>query len=156
MEENHRYSPPLAAVADEPSGLPAKPKRVLALQVVIAFASLLMAWGIAQTVYGELSDNPYSEFGPTWHWYVSHILAMLASVGLIFLLQWRSQFARWSCIAWAVSAMVVPVVAEWPLSDRDLREVAMVYVPLTLSLYFGTFSKKARAYFSHSPGTVRS
>jgi hypothetical protein len=156
MEENHRYSPPLAAVADEPSGLQAKPKRILALQVVIAFAALLMAWGIAQTVYGELSDNPYSAFGPTWHWYVSHILAMLASVGLIFLVQWRSQFARWSTVVWIVGCMVVPVVAEWPLSDRDLREIAMVYVPLALLLYFATFSMKARAYFSNSPGTARS
>jgi len=32
----------------------------------------------------------------------------------------------------------------------------MVYVPLALLLYFATFSMKARAYFSNSPGTARS
>jgi len=156
MEENHRYSPPLATVADDPSDLQAKPKRILVLQVVIAFISLLIAFGLVRTAYGDLTDDTHPSIRTPWDWYASRIAMMSANAGFIFLLQWRSQFARWSCIAWAVSAMVVPVVAEWPLSDRDLREIAMVYVPLALLLYFATFSMKARAYFSNSPGTARS
>jgi hypothetical protein len=156
MPGGNRYSPPKAAVTDGPVTLLSKPKGVLALQVLAGLLALLLAYGMSTNLLDDWRDNMHWVIASRWEWYARRFALMLASVGLIFLLQWRSQFARWSGVAWLAFVMLTPLLGVRPNFSMASAHVIKEYLItmaigqplLALVVYFAAFSRKARAYFS--------
>ena len=161
MQTDNRYSPPQASVAEGLTTQQAKPKGVLVLQILAVLFTLLFIAGLGSNLWqrferGEAVDW---EVAYRWAWYLKRIAMMFASAGLVFLLQWRSQFARWSGVAWLAFVMIALAVGPAPNfykgSAAQITEyftvMAIAQPLLGLILYFAAFSKKARAYFRSEP-----
>jgi len=168
MPENNPYTPPQAAVADDPSTGQTKPKGVLVLQIFAILVALLCVAILGRGVWSVIevrADALPSIVADNWTWYAKRVAMLLASVSLVFMLEKRSQLSRWSGIAWLGFIMITTVFGLDPpdFSTTPWAEIAgyflgmcLVESPMALLLYFAAYSKKARAYFSTNPEPARS
>jgi len=161
MQIGNRYSPPQAPVTDSLTDQQPKPKGVLVLQFLAGMLALLIAFGVVRSLPWFSEDDALARWYLAHFWpsFLRRIAMMIVSGALVFLLQWRSQFARWSGVAWLALVMITPLVAFRPNFStasayrvNEYLTVMGIALPLfALVMYFAAFSKKARAYFRPEP-----
>jgi len=160
MPQNNPYSPPVAAVADDPSAAQTKPKGILVLQIFAILVALFVVAILGRDIWSVLewrADQLPTIVADHWSWYAKRVAMLLASVSLVFLLQRRTRLGRWCGIAWLGFVMITVMfgpdppdfsAVAWGQIFGYFLGMAVVEAPMALILYFAAFTKRARSYFS--------